>query len=87
MRNSRDRRPDERKAKVAQWLGQRASRNTGLFDKACRWMLHRIMTLPPDEDFMRDEWVDNDTGYDAEELERYQRGLGSGRRHIDDRNS
>jgi hypothetical protein len=30
--------------------------------------------LPPEEDFMRDPLIDNDEGFDPEELDRYQRG-------------
>ena len=32
------------------------------------------MRRDPDEDFMRDPIIDNDQGFDPEELDRYQRG-------------
>ena len=67
----------ERNARIANWLAQRASRDTGLFDRMCRWLLDRAMAVPPEDDWMRDDWVDNDMGYDADELERYQRGESS----------
>ena len=54
--------------------GGRASRNRGFLDRLCRRLLDRALQLPPEEDFMRDPWVDGDTGFDLEELERYQRG-------------
>lgn len=73
----RARRAAERNARIANWLGQRASRNTGVVDRMCRWLLDRAMTVAPEDDWMRDDWVDNDMGYDPDELERYQRGESS----------
>ena len=64
----------DRKARVATWLATRASRDTGIVDRLCRRILHRVLELPPDDDFLRDEWVDSDTGFDPDELDRYQRG-------------
>lgn len=65
---------NERKARIAMWLGKRASRNGGFVDRMCRRVLSRVLALPPEDDFLRDEWVDTDVGYDPDELDRYQRG-------------
>ncbi len=62
------------KAKLGVYLGQRASRHGGVVDRLCRRLLDRAMALPPEEDFLRDDWVDSDLGFDPDELERYQRG-------------
>lgn len=64
----------EAKARFAQWLGERASRNTNFVDRLCRRLLDRVLRLPPDDDFLRDEWVDSDVGFDPDELDRYQQG-------------
>ncbi len=68
------RRAEEAKARLAMWLGKRASRDTNLIDRMCRRLLDRILRLPEDGDFLRDEWVDSDLGFDPDELDRYQRG-------------
>ena len=68
------RRSNEAKGRLAMWLAARASRDTGVIDRLCRQLLDRALTLPEDHSFMRDEWVDNDAGFDADELDRYQRG-------------
>ncbi len=68
------RRSEEVRAKVAMWLARRASRDTGLLDRLCRQMLGRALSQPELDAAMRDDWVDGDLGFDADELERYQRG-------------
>lgn len=67
-------RKQERSAKLAIWMAGRSSRNKTLVDKICRWLVVKETTLPPEHDFLRDEYVDNDQGFDPDELERYQRG-------------
>ena len=67
-------RKDERSAKLNVWLADRSSRNKSLLDKVCRWLVVRETTPPPEDDFMRDDFVDSDQGFDPEELDRYQRG-------------
>lgn len=37
-------------------------------------MLEKAMAVSPEHDFMRDPIVDNDQGFDPDELDRYQRG-------------
>jgi len=67
-------RKQERSAKLAIWMAGRSSRNKTLVDKVCRWLVVKETTLPPEHDFLRDEFVDNDQGFDPDELDRYQRG-------------
>jgi hypothetical protein len=64
----------EKSAQRMIWLAGRASRNRSLLDKACRWMVTRATHVTPEEDFMRDAFVDNDQGFDPAELDRFQRG-------------
>lgn len=63
-----------RSAKLALWMAERGSYNRSPLDKLCRWLINRMTTVEPQKDWMRDPMVDQDTGYDADELERYQRG-------------
>ena len=65
---------EELAAKLMIWMAGRSSRNASLLDKACRWMVERATTVPPERDFLRDPMVDNDQGFDPDELDRYQRG-------------
>jgi hypothetical protein len=37
-------------------------------------VLNRATALPPEKDFLRDPLIDNDEGFDPDELDRYQRG-------------
>ena len=67
-------RKQERSAKLAIWMAGRSSRNKTLVDKVCRWLVVKETTLPPEHDFLRDEYVDNDQGFNPDELDRYQRG-------------
>ena len=55
-------------------MAARSSRNQSLLDRLCRALLNRATAVPPEQDFMRDPLIDNDEGFDPEELERYQRG-------------
>lgn len=63
-----------RQAKIGMWIARRASRDTGLVDRLCRRLLSRAVAIDPEHDFMRDDWVDSDEGFDPDELARYQRG-------------
>lgn len=67
-------RKKERSARLAIWMAARSSRNKTFLDRMCRKMITKATTVDPDKDFMRDEFVDNDQGFDPEELDRYQRG-------------
>lgn len=64
----------ERSAALMMWIAKRSSYNKSLLDKACRWIVNRATTLPPEDDFLRDPLIDNDEGFDPDELDRYQRG-------------
>jgi hypothetical protein len=72
--SERSLRKQERSAKLAIWMAGRSSRNKTLVDKLCRWLVVKETTLPPEHDFLRDDYVDNDPGFDPDELDRYQRG-------------
>jgi hypothetical protein len=67
-------RRQERSAKLAIWMAGRSSRNKSLLDKLCRLMVVRETAIAPEHDFLRDELIDNDEGFDPDELDRYQRG-------------
>lgn len=72
--SERSLRKQERSAKLAIWMAGRSSRNKTLLDKVCRWLVVKETTLPPEQDFLRDDYIDNDQGFDPDELDRYQRG-------------
>ncbi|MEQ8748091.1 hypothetical protein [Pyruvatibacter sp.] len=67
-------RAQQRSARLMVWLAARSSRNTSFLDKLCRAIVVRATAVDPEKDFMRDELIDNDEGFDPDELERYQRG-------------
>ena len=62
------------KAKLMLRMAAKSSRNLSLTDKLCRRILDRAVSRPEEEDFMRDELVDNDLGFDPDELAAYQAG-------------
>lgn len=64
----------ERAARLQMWMAGKSSRNKSLSDRFCRWLLVRMTTPKPEDDFLRDEFVDNDQGFDPDELDRFQRG-------------
>ena len=68
------RRQQELSAKLMIWTAGRSARNASLLDKACRWLVERTTAVPPERDFLRDPMIDNDEGFDPDELDRYQRG-------------
>jgi hypothetical protein len=72
--NEKSLRRQERSARLAIWMAGRSSRNKSLLDKFCRWMVTRETAVPPEHDFLRDEMIDNDEGFDPDELDRYQQG-------------
>ncbi|NCF20031.1 MAG: hypothetical protein GWP63_17490 [Haliea sp.] len=72
--NSRGFMQSEFMGKLMVAMAARSSRNRSLLDRLCRRALNRLTALPPEEDFMRDPLIDNDEGFDPEELDRYQRG-------------
>jgi len=66
--------PSALASKLALWMAARSSRNKSWLDRQCRKMIEKAFVVPPEKDFMRDELIDSDLGFDPDELERYQRG-------------
>jgi len=63
-----------RKGRIMIWLASRASRDSNrLIDRLCRKLMNRAMTLEPEDDFMRDDIIDNDLGFSADELDAYEK--------------
>jgi len=56
------------------FLADAGARNRTPFDRVARVILSLVFTVPKQDDFMADDYVDNDEGYDLEELRRYQSG-------------
>mgnify|MGYP000019850860 FL=1 len=63
-----------RAIKIQLWMVTRASRNKTILDRFLRRFLEKAMTIDPQNDFMKDAIIDEDEGYDPDELDRYQRG-------------
>ena len=63
-----------RAIKIQLWMVTRASRNKTILDRILRRFLEKAMTIDPQNDFMKDANIDEDEGYDPDELDRYQRG-------------
>lgn len=70
----KDIRKKERSARLMVWMAARSSRNQTFIDRLCRALIVRATTVAPEDDFMRDPLIDNDEGFDPDELDRYQRG-------------
>ena len=64
----------ERLAGFEVWMVGKSSRNKSLTDKICRLIVNRMATPKPENDFLRDPLIDNDRGFDPDELDRFQRG-------------
>lgn len=64
----------EIKAKFMIWAAGRSSINKSLLDKLCRKLVNRVTAVKPEDDFLRDPLIDDDEGFDPDELERFQRG-------------
>lgn len=64
----------EKSAMLMVWMAGKSSRNKSLLDKVCRFLVKRATRVKPEDDFMRDPLIDNDPGFDADELDRFQRG-------------
>ncbi|MEO1222424.1 MAG: hypothetical protein AAFY42_13990 [Pseudomonadota bacterium] len=62
------------KAKMVLTMAAKSSRNKSLTDRLCRRLLDKAVARPAEDDFMRDELVDNDLGFDPDELADYQAG-------------
>lgn len=66
--------PSAFKASLMLKMVARSSRNRSWLDRLCRKLINRAVERPAGDDFMRDEFVDNDLGFDPDELERFQQG-------------
>lgn len=66
--------PSAFKATLVLKMVARSCRNKSSIDKLCRWLVDRQLDRSPDKDFMRDEIIDNDVGFDPDELDAYQSG-------------
>ncbi|MEM9375155.1 MAG: hypothetical protein AAGA72_02965 [Pseudomonadota bacterium] len=64
----------ERASKLTVWMAGKSSRNRSLSDKICRFLVTRATAVKPEDDFLRDPLIDNDVGFDPDELDRFQRG-------------
>lgn len=64
----------ERSTKLMIWMAGKSSRNKTFLDKLCRRLVSKATAVKPENDFLRDPLVDNDLGFDPDELERFQRG-------------
>lgn len=64
----------ERSTKLMVWMAGKSSRNKTLTDKICRMLVARATAVNPQDDFLRDPLIDNDQGFDPDELDRFQRG-------------
>lgn len=62
------------KAQIMLTMAAKSSRNKSLIDRLCRRLLDKAVARPREEDFMRDELIDNDLGFDPDELAAYQSG-------------
>ncbi|MEM9725828.1 MAG: hypothetical protein AAF909_10230 [Pseudomonadota bacterium] len=63
----------ERMAALTASLASRSARNKTMLDRLCRVVVAKV-AAPPAEDYMRDPLIDDDQGFDPDELDRYQRG-------------
>lgn len=64
----------ERSTKLMVWMAGKSSRNKSFSDKICRLLVKRATAIKPEDDFLRDPLIDNDQGFDPDELDRFQRG-------------
>ena len=60
--------------KLMIFLVDAGARNGTVFEKIARVIVNLVFFMPKKDDFMADEYIDNDMGYDLEELRRFQRG-------------
>ncbi len=70
----KEKKKQQRAVAIKMWMAKRSSRNKSFLDRLCRRMIEKAMATDPDKDFMRDPLVDEDEGFDPDELDRFQRG-------------
>ncbi|MEP4485513.1 MAG: hypothetical protein ABJ013_07795 [Halioglobus sp.] len=64
----------ERLAKLQIWMAGKSSRNKSFSDRVCRFLVARASAVKPEDDFLRDPFIDEDQGFDPAELDRFQYG-------------
>ena len=64
----------ERATRLKIWMAGKSSRNKTLSDRFCRFLIRGATSVKPEEDFLRDPLIDDDLGFDPDELDRFQRG-------------
>lgn len=64
----------ERSTKFLVWMASKSSKNKTWLDKLCRLLVNKVSAVHPDDDFLRDPLIDEDKGFDPDELDRFQRG-------------
>lgn len=69
-----EKKKERRAVAIQMWMARRSSRNKSFIDRLCRRMIEKAMATDPDLDFMRDPLIDEDEGFDPDELDRFQRG-------------
>ncbi|WP_420011667.1 hypothetical protein [Tateyamaria sp.] len=60
--------------KVMIFLVDQGAKNKNPFQKFARLIVRGVFWIPRNDNFMADDFVDNDKGFDLEELRRYQQG-------------
>ena len=70
----KERKKERRGAALKTWMARRSSRNKSFIDRLCRRMIEKATAPDPEDDFMRDPLIDDDQGFDPDELDRFQRG-------------
>lgn len=54
------------------YLAGQSAQNRTPFQKLARFIVTRVFTVPKHDDFMADDFVANDKGFDLEELRKFQ---------------
>ncbi len=72
--HEREIRKRERTARMMAYLAGKSAKNRSLSDRICRFLVNRATAVKPEDDFMRDLLIDNDMGFEPDELDRFQRG-------------
>lgn len=70
----KEKKKEQRAVALKMWMARRSSRNKSFIDRMCRRMIEKAMATDPENDFMRDPLIDEDEGFDPDELDRFQRG-------------
>lgn len=58
--------------KLMMYLAGQSAQNRTPFQKLSRFIVTRVFAVPKHDDFMADDFVDNDQGFDLQELRQFQ---------------